>query len=61
MPILDTTTVRRSLDSLHPEIAAVHHEPERAGEVGRRLSRLGTQVTAACETAFLRAADTPAP
>ena len=60
MPTLDTAALRRDLDILRPEIAALLLEPAHAYEVGRRLSQLASQVTTACELSFLFLTEQPA-
>jgi hypothetical protein len=53
MPMLDTTATRQTLETLRPQIAAVFSDPERARALARRLSRLASHVTEACEKAFM--------
>ena len=59
MPI-DTKNVRRNLEQLQCDLVASLAQPERYRDYAGRLSRLASEVTAACEQAFLVARDLPA-
>ena len=59
-PIIDSKAIVAELDRLRAEFAEVGNDPELARAYGERLSRLGAEITAACERAFLNLTETPA-
>ena len=60
MPKLDTNLVRRNLAQMQSDFAAFPADPERYRDCAGRLSRLASEITAACEQAFSIVRELPA-